>query len=169
MDGAAKFGLIAIVGALGIGIGVLVGYLMAPSPKGPPPPTCTSIMPADGAANGYAINVADANGNFASGVLHFYPNGFRHNAVFMLDQGNSPSTDPTTLLDVAVSGGCVPADGTQPATITLTRGGAATATLQFSASPGDPNATFGVTLTPLNNSGYPPNTMTGSAYLIASQ
>ena len=55
-----------------------------------------------GASTGYAFYVTDDNGDYAFGVLHFYPNGFRHNAAFLIDQGNNPSTNPVTLLDVAV-------------------------------------------------------------------
>src|SRR5207253_5837588 len=128
-------------------------YLTSSSPKAALAPTCPNILPPSGASNGYAFYVTDDNGDYAFGVLHFYPNGFRHNAAFLIDQGNNPSTNPVTLLDVAVPGGCSPADGSQPATLTLTRDSAPAASLQFSQPASDPNAAFGVTFSALNGSG----------------
>ena len=185
MDGAAKYGLIA--GIVGIAIGALIVYLNTPGPKPPLAPTCPTILPASGASNGYAFYATDDNGDYAFGVVHFYPNGFRHNAAVLIDQGNNPSTDPVTLFDVSVPGGCTPADGSRAATLTLTRDGAPAASLQFSQPAGDPNAAFGVTFSTVNGSGSPQNPtaggglsalngsgsdqnqMTGSAYLIDRQ
>ncbi len=184
MEGTAKYGLIAFVGIV---IGALLVYLATPGPKAPLAPTCPNILPASGAANGYAFFVTDDNGDYAFGLLHFYPNGMRHNAAVLYDQSNNPSTDPLTLFDLSVPGGCAPADGSQPATLTLTRNGAPAASLTFSQPASDPNAAFGVTFSALNGSGspqnpttggalsalgglaLPQNPMTGGAYLIDSQ
>jgi hypothetical protein len=160
MDETAKYGLIALAG---IAIGALAVYLSSPGPKAALAPSCPNILPADGATNGYAVYVTDDNGDYAFGVLHFYPNGFRHNAAVLYDQSNSPSTDPVTLFDVAVPGGCAPADGSQPATLTLTRNGVPAASLQFSQPASDPNATFAVSFSVLNGSASPQNSTTGSA------
>jgi hypothetical protein len=152
-----------IAGIVGIAIGALIVYLNAPGPKPVLAPTCPSILPAGGASNGYAFYATDDNGDYAFGVLHFYPNGYRHNAAVLIDQGNSPSTDPVTLFDVSVPGGCSPADGSRAATLTLTRDGAPAATLEFSQPASDPNAGFAVTFTALNGSGSSQNPTTGSA------
>ncbi|HLY04693.1 MAG TPA: hypothetical protein VKR31_02995 [Rhizomicrobium sp.] len=182
MGTAAKFGLVVVVGVLGLFIGTWLG---APAPKAALAPTCPTILPANGGSNGYALFLTDGNGDFMYGVVHFYPNGFRHNAAVLFDTANNPSSDPVTLFDVAVPGGCSPADGGAPATLTLTRDGTPAANLQFSPS-GDPNATYAVTFTAVNGSGssqaspgagvvsplgsVPAQTqMTGSAYLIANQ
>ena len=176
-----------IAGIAGVAIGALTVYLNLPGPKPVLAPTCPTILPASGASNGYAFYATDDNGDYAFGVLHFYPNGFRHNAAVLIDQGNNPSTDPVTLFDVSVPGGCTPADGSRAATLTLTRDGAPAASLQFGQPASDPNAAFAVTfsavngsgssqnptagsaLSVLNGSGSAQNPRTGSAYLINSQ
>ena len=177
-----KYGLMAIVGIVAFVIGGWTLSLGSSSNAKPVlAPTCPAILPADGTSNSYAFSATDGNGDYAYGVLHFYPNGFRHNAAILIDQGNSPSTDPVTLYDISVPGGCVPAGGDQPATVTLTRDGTPAAVLHFSSPASDPNATFAVTFAPsgsgnsqnsvaaLTGSVAPQNTMTGNAYLIANQ
>ena len=180
MGTAARFIVVIVVGVLGLVIGT---WLATPGPKPTLSPTCPTILPANGASNGYSFFVTDGNGDFAYGIVHFYPNGFRHNAAVLFDTANSPSNDPVTLYDVAVPGGCSPGDGSAAATVTLTQGGAPAANLQFSNAT-DPNAAFAVTFSTLNGSGSQAPTagvpgitssapaqtqMTGSAYLIANQ
>ena len=179
---SAKLGLVVVVGVVGIGIGAWTVYMgSSKSSKTVLAPTCPAIMPAGDAANGYAFYATDDNGDFAYGVLHFYPNGSRHNAAVLIDQSNSPSTDPVTLFDVSVPGGCAPADGGQPATLTLTRDGAPAAILHFGSPASDPNAAFGITfaysgsgnpqnpMSALTGSAPPQTSMTGNAYLIGNQ
>ena len=176
-----KLGVVALVAV--VVVGICVWMLSSGSSTNAKPalaPTCPSIMPQDGNSNGYAFYATDGNGDFAYGVLHFYPNGFRHNAAVLIDQANSPSTDPVTLFDIDVQAGCAPADGSQPATLTLTKDGAPAAVLHFGSSPSDPNAAFSVTFAP-SSSGNSQNPisaftgsggvgpMTGNAYLIGNQ
>src|SRR5215472_16249803 len=98
----ARYGLVAV---FVIGIGALTLYMWPSSdPKPALAPTCPTILPQGDASNGYAFYATDNNGDFAYGVLHFYPNGFRHNAAILIDQANSPSTDPVVLYDIAVQG-----------------------------------------------------------------
>lgn len=163
-----QYGVVAVVG---IGIVAFAVYSFWPENAKPVlAPTCPAILPASSASNGYAFYATDGNGDFAYGVLHFYPNGFRHNASVLIDQGNSPSADPVTLYDISVPGGCVPSDGSQPATLTLTQNGAPAAVLHFSSPASDPNAMFAVTFAPATgSSGTPQPSMTGNAYLIGNQ
>jgi len=168
----AKYGLVA---AILIGIGAFTLYMWpSTDPKSALAPTCPAILPEASASNGYAFYATDGNGDFAYGVLHFYPNGFRHNAAILIDQSNSPSTDPVALFDIAVPGGCAPTDGSQPATLTLTRDGNPAAVLHFSSPASDPNAAFAVTFAS-SGSGNSQNPispipqMTGNAYLIGNQ
>ena len=178
---STKYGLVA---AVGIGLAALIVYMLLPTNAKPARvPTCPSILPAADASNGYAFYATDGNGDFAYGVLHFYPNGFRHNAAILVDQNNSPSTDPVTLYDISVPGGCAPADGSQPATLTLTQNGAPAAILHFSSPASDPNAAFAVVFAPASSgsgnpqnaisafagSGIPQTSMTGNVYLIGNQ
>lgn len=183
MGAASKIGIPVIIGILGLVIGM---WFATPGPKAALAPTCPTILPANGASNGYAFSVTDGNGDYVYGVVHFYPNGFRHNAAVLFDTGNSPSTDPVTLFDIAVPTGCSPGDGSGAATLTLTRDGSPAANLQFGPAT-DPNATFAVTFSTLNGSGSPQaptnggvvsalasavpaqTQMTGNAYLIANQ
>lgn len=164
-----RYGLSAV---LVIGIVVAGLYFMWPSSDAKPAlaPTCPTILPPGGASNGYAFYATDGGGDFAYGVLHFYPNGFRNNAAILIDQSNSPSTNPVTLFDFAVQGGCAPADGSQPASLTLTKDGAPAGILHFSAPASDPNAAFAVTFAPSGTgSGLPQSPMNGNAYLIGNQ
>lgn len=176
-----KYGLIAVGG---IGFAALMLYMLLPTNAKPAlAPTCPTILPSGDASNGYAFYATDGNGDFAYGVLHFYPNGFRHNAAILFDQNNSPSTDPVTLYDISVPGGCAPADGSQPATLTLTQNGVPAAILHFGSPASDPNAAFAVEFAPassgpgnpqnavsaLTGSGPQQPSMTGNAYLIGNQ
>jgi hypothetical protein len=174
-----KYGLTAVLVVALICVGAwALGMGSSPDPKPVLAPTCPSILPQGGASNGFAFSATDGNGDFAYGVIHFYPNGFRHNAAILIDQGNSPSTDPVTLFDIDVQAGCAPADGSQPATLTLTKDGAPAAILHFSSPASDPSAAFAVTFAP-SSSGNPQNpisaftgaqsSMTGNAYLIGNQ
>jgi hypothetical protein len=175
-----RLGLVAIVVAAVVGVGVWVMFTgSSTNPKPGLAPTCPAILPQDGGSNGYAFSATDGNGDFAYGVLHFYPNGFRHNAAILIDQGNSPSTDPVTLYDIDAQAGCAPADGSQPATVTLTKDGVPAAILHFSSPPSDPNAAFSVTFAPSSGgnqqnsiaslAGNQQSAMTGNAYLIGNQ
>lgn len=176
---------LGLVAAGGIGLVALIVYMLmpAPTPKPALSPTCPAILPAGtDASNGYAFYATDGNGDFAYGVLHFYPNGFRHNVAVLIDQANSPSADPVTLYDISVPAGCAPLDGSQPATLTLTQNGTPAAILHFSSPASDPNAAFAVVFAPasggantqtplgaMSGSAVPQATMTGNAYLIGNQ
>src|SRR5215469_1096384 len=146
MDGFGK--IMVCRASIGFGV-VLAMYLWWPTSDAKPAfaATCPAILPTGPASNGYAFYATDNNGDFAYGVLHFYPNGFRHNAAILFDQSNSPSTDPVALFDIAVPSGCAPADG-GPATLTLTRDGSPAAVLHFSSPASDPNAAFAITFAP---------------------
>lgn len=178
MNELAKYFLI---GFLGIAFGAGAIYLAQPGPKPVAAPTCSNILPTEGNSNAYGFYATDNNGDFVSGVLHLYPNGFRHNAAVLIDQANSPSTDPMTVFDVSIPGGCTPGDNSRPATFNLTANGTPAATLQFGQPAGDPNATFAIIFSPLTGSqnttaasplsvlGGGASPMTGNAYLMSSQ
>jgi len=162
--------LCLVIGGLATYFIIVPRWLTPPGSKVGLPPTCANILPASNASSAYAFYLTDNSNDYGLGIMHLYaPGGFRHNVAFMIDQDNNPSINPLTLLDFVVSGGCTPGNDGQSSNLSLTVNGAPKATLkftQFTQSQG--SGVFNVTLDSANNSGFPSQEMTGTAYLIGT-
>ena len=153
------FATTGLVGAVALIAGVAVGYeVFSQNPR--LPATCANVE--SNAVYGVQLAYATGAANFALGVVHLPPGGFKHNVALSYDNTSQDDRESATFYNLSK---CTDNNGSGPATMNMldANTGSRDGVLTFTDTPADANAAFGVTVT--SSSPGVPN-MSGNAYIM---